>query len=225
LAVRTSLSARASSLSKAAIAGALLGVLPALTVAGPAFANHSVPNPRWGFDCNGNHVIDDACITVEKTGPGWDTARVQRFQSAIVEWWSKTDYDPMAGTGPYDAFADGRDPRCGNPFTDGGAYARTCIDAVWDDPGGFWRIFDVDLYFNTDGHTWYTGTGSNLNRVDFRGVATHELGHFARLIDLSQAVCGPINDPYTMCGNADTTDTYRIRDLESDDITSANNLY
>lgn len=202
------------------LAGLQAGLVAALILFPPqASANHSVPNPKYFWDCNLDGLPDESCVRITMAGNGWDAARQARFTSAVNEWSGRTDFDPYLGSGNLrDAFVDRAGCQAFN-----GAYAITCRLTQWT--GTFYRMADADVYFNTNGFQWNTAVAADLTKADFQGVAVHELGHFVRLIDLAAANCGPDLDPYTMCGAADKADTFRIRDLETDDINGTNSVY
>jgi len=134
----------------------------------------------------------------------------------VAEWRGRTDFDPVIGAGVHDAYVD-RSPSC-TPFN--GALAFTCT--LGQSKATFIRVIDADIFINPS-IVWNTSTAQDLSRHDFRGVATHEVGHTARLFDLTS--CGPAGDEYTMCGSADKAVTFRMRSLESDDVGSANAMY
>lgn len=72
---------------------------------------------------------------------------------------------------------------------------------------------------------WNVNLAADLTKVDFYGVAVHELGHFLSLLDLGAGQCGPVGDRYTMCGAVNKAETNQLRNLETDDINAANSVY
>lgn len=197
------------------------GAVASLLGPEPVLATHSVPSPRIFWDCNVDGQPDESCARITMAGTGWDSARQARFTSAVSQWSANTDFDPYLGSGNLrQAFVAGQ-PACG-AFTSG-EYAVTCVWIIWVNP--HYRIGDADVWFNTAGWVWNTGSAANLARVDFQGVAVHEIGHFLYLIDLSAANCGPVGDRYTMCGAATKAETFQVRDLEQDDKNAANTVY
>lgn len=188
-----------------------------LLAAPVSFAGHTVPNPLVYWDCSLQGQPDESCVRITMAGGGWDANRQARFTEAVGHW-QTTDFDPYVGAGNLrEAFVQGN-PSC-KAFN--GAYAVTCIPIQWD--VNHWRITDANVWFNTAGFNWNTAIGADFNKADFRGVATHEVGHFLFLNDT--AACGPVGDRYTMCGSATLAETFQVRDLETDDKNSANTVY
>lgn len=81
-------------------------------------------------------------------------------------------------------------------------------------------------------YQWWYGsshTGDEL-KLDFRGVVTHELGHWVYLDDVFDSGCNYGVDMYTMCGEPDNSttvddDSWRMRSLTTHDINAANINY
>lgn len=125
-------------------------------------------------------------------------------------------------------YVDGRQPACAT-FSSL-ILAVTCRTV--QDAGAFWRITDMDTYFNTtsSGHPNWSLADTNPQDpalADFEGVLTHELGHWLRLLDLDPAECNLGVSMYTMCGDPGNLypGTYRYRGLQQDDVDAANLVY
>ena len=112
--------------------------------------------------------------------------------------------------------------------------ARTCltiqIHYFHPDPTiiEYLQIIDADTYFNTGTFTYsFSSSGPPAGTVDFQGIATHEMGHWVLLNDLSDAdACIHNNQRDTMCGDFySEADTFFARTLTADDKTSANTVY
>ncbi len=91
------------------------------------------------------------------------------------------------------------------------------------------RIIDKDTYTNIADFTWWYGsthTGSE-NVADFQGVATHEIGHWARLGHVPDGSCSGGTAIETMCQFVYDLDddSWRWRSLTSDDVSAVNHIY
>lgn len=233
----------------AAAFGGLLASLVLLT--GTASANHMLPQPPPAddyptfWDTNNNGGADDTNISVDAVGLGWTDSKLDRLTEATNEWANSTDFDPFRiVSGPYDVYIDGtEDPSIGCVFDDDD-FALTCGQVAQrvNQAGPYYDIETIKTTFQPDPpdpgtYTWWYGlahTGAELT-LDFRGVATHELGHWVRLHDVSGSGTSGCNygatTMYTMCGgpqNPPSTtddDTWRLRGLTTHDITAANVHY
>jgi hypothetical protein len=92
------------------------------------------------------------------------------------------------------------------------------------------RITAADVFFNPNSDTPYSfdPTGVPAGHRDFQGVATHEIGHWLRLVDVQGSDPGCIhnNQRDTMCGTFySEADSFFARTLTADDISSANTVY
>jgi len=173
----------------------------------------------------------------------WTTARLDRLDTAADEWRVDSSFDPtlnrtvVTGTSCFNSatchgvWIDGFDPF--GDLTDENIYAINY--GAWvlrTDPGDNTKYYDIDdwdVAFNTvgSGHpvfTYSSAGSSDPNIIDFRGVATHELGHAIHLIDL-YAGCHYGASMETMCGAFDGVESTRLRSIQTDDINGANLVY
>jgi hypothetical protein len=184
---------------------------------------------------------------VDPSGSLWSSLLLARLNDAVAEWSTDTTFDmTVVGTGEQDAYVDGRPPPCvdGPGYRHGGGFVIGVVCRQEDAklyPGsqiGYYDIWDFDMYFfmNTDDPwepDWWVGTTltTDPERLHFQGNATHELGHWIRLIDQPRSACTYTSTGFfTMCGTfSDLVEarlgTWRQHTLHSDDIASANVIY
>ncbi len=198
-------------------------------------ATLSVPSPRWFWDSNNDGTPDDSGVSIDATGGGWTSTKLDRLNAAAATWKNNTDFDPGRDTNStHEFYVDGSVPWCETSW-DPNVLQETC--QTWQthyyqqDPTEvhYYRILDKDTYTNTGDWSWWYGsthTGAE-NVADWQGVATHEIGHWVRLQHVPLASCAPGVDIETMCQTVRDVDddTWRFRSLTSDDITSANTVY
>ncbi len=75
------------------------------------------------------------------------------------------------------------------------------------------------ITFNSD-YSWSTSSGGTTGCYDVQSIATHEFGHWLRLLDLY----GSADTEKTMYGYANTKETKK-RSLDSDDIAGIRSIY
>lgn len=209
-------------------------------------ASHSAPAPLHFWDPNNDSFLGPE-PAVDPSGSLWTSALLARLNGAVAEWSTDTSFDmTVVGTGEQDAYVDGRDPPCisGTGYEVGGGIVIGVVCRKEDAklyPGssiGYYDIYDFDMYFymNTGATSepdWWVGTTltPDAERLHFQGVATHELGHWIRLIDLAPSGCTYTSTGmYTMCGTSGSLaqarlDTWRQSTLHADDIAAANVIY
>jgi hypothetical protein len=218
-------------------------VLVGLVAPGASVATHMVPTPLkyyWDPDNNGAPGPEPV---LDPSGGFWESLRYARLDGALAEWRTETQFDPTRSTSSsVKVYVDGRLGPCISDWTPSGGtiIAVVCRDQVAgiNPSTGFqtyWKITDLDLFFNmevADSPNWWIGSTltTDPGRLDFQGVATHEIGHMIRLIDVydSTSCTRTAADQMTMCGEirADgRLDTWRSRSLHTHDISSANAVY
>jgi hypothetical protein len=82
------------------------------------------------------------------------------------------------------------------------------------------QLTEWDQIYDDGTFDWSAGTTGVAGKMDFRSIATHELGHAAGLGDLYNSQCSL----ETMYGYASTGDTSK-QDLNTGDVTGINELY
>ncbi len=223
------------------LAAACWGLALAVVSRTEVTAHHSVPNPKWVWDKDNNYVADDP-EPMRFGSTGFSQAMQDQVTAAATEWRTDTDFDPVvAVTSDFNFFTWGVTPPSScQPGGSGGFFgapARTCIYYNYKSTpagGTYYDIYDTDIYFNSASN-WSFGCcakPSDPNQLDFRGIATHEIGHTARLQHIGDdASCVQATAFPTMCDIAGGEDrsppnlTYYWRSVENDDRASANNLY
>jgi hypothetical protein len=211
----------------------LLGLINQTSLAA---ANHSVPSPREYWDGNGNGRPDADWVRFRVGGNGWYDEARSRVLDAETNWRNNTLFDIQSENVQNNyIILYSTSTRCGGWSAN--VLAVTCrseLGPYTGPEGTYYKLTDVDIYFNTSYYTFWTGPLPDYRYWDFYGVLMHELGHGVRLFDLDDAFCTSTdqygNTPplhaYTMCGAAMTTrGSYRWRSLETDDINGANSVY
>jgi len=98
------------------------------------------------------------------------------------------------------------------------AIAVTVVWGVFGGPPAQRELVEWDMIFDDVTFDW--SIDEDLNKMDFKNIAIHELGHSAGLNDLYELVCGE----ETMYGYAQNGEIKK-RDLNSGDIEGIKKLY
>lgn len=209
-------------------------------------AMHSLPSPTPIYQSASNNGVPTAATIVRPAGlaSGWTTARLDGLDVAADEWRVDSDFGPTlnrtvsSGNACFDSLTchgvwiDGYDPFL--DLTDENIYAINYVYSVFrTDPADNTKYYDIedwDVLFNTAGvghptFTYSAAGSSDPDVIDFRGVATHELGHAIQLKDLYDSACHYGTNMETMCGAFDGVESTRLRSIQSDDISGANLVY
>lgn len=197
-------------------------MLPCLGSLSAVSATHSVPSPLYFWDSNNNGTPDTTALFATASGT-WTTLQMTQLDAAAAQWRGNTSFDIQDNGVPsnHNVYVDGRTGPCLGSWPVG-TFAVTCrnVQPRFD----YYRIVDDDTYFNTTAPnhpTWNFSSAQILNAADLRGFLTHELGHWVRLVDLSQ--CG--NPIATMCGFFTNPQSFDARTLSADDVAAANTVY
>jgi hypothetical protein len=207
-------------------------------LSGSASANHmrpenEYPYVHWFWDVGNDHD-GDPLVGVDADGTGWTQTMLDRLTESTDHWTASTDFGPYrVVSGDNDFWVDGTlDSYC---YYQGSWLGATCVHRVLREDAVYGQWYDIyqvsttiDPTLDTPLSWWYGAAhSSSENVVDFRGVVTHELGHWVRLIDVYDSGCNYGPDMYTMCGapEEDSTiddDFWRARSLTTHDINAAN---
>lgn len=195
----------------------------------------SVPSPLLFWDWNNDGVPDPSVPVVHKGG-GWTALALDRFNAAIDEWSTDTQFEPYGvASGSYWVYRDGTAPSGGFDEQD---VMVTFVQALWRTD--HYDIWMIDTYAQTDADLpstmerfWYGAAHSaSSTDVDFQGVLAHEIGHWVLLVDLGPleygSSCNYGTNMYTMCGELTSNyddESWRMRSLTAQDIASANTVY
>lgn len=204
-----------------------------LVLAPTASATHSTTSPRTFWDANDDWTPDDAIVLVDADGTGWQQTKLDRLNGAVNDWKNNTDFDPgRAVTGNYDFYVDGTQPSCGTFTVDDLMITCQTVQERYNVGSSgihHYRIVNKDTYTNVVAWNWWFGLTHTAeeNRPDFQGAATHEIGHWARLLHVPAAQCSAGTAIETMCATVFDVDddSWRMRGLTADDIAGANLYY
>ncbi len=144
-------------------------------------------------------------VSVDVSDPSWPSAWISPLASAINAWNAASSpfaFNSAATGHQFKTSASG----VGNPLA---VTARTPLSGN--------PITDMDTTFNTS-YPWSTSGGSSA--YDVQNVATHELGHWLRLLDLY----GSGDTEATMYYSVSTGEIKK-RSLETDDLDGINYIY
>lgn len=217
----------------------VVGLLTALVSAPAARATHQLPNPPFFWDTNNDSVADPNAATIDADGAGWTQPKLDRLTEATDDWDNSTQWNPSrVVTGANNVYIDGTVDTCG--INKDLQYAVTCVHYTNRETSTGQLFKDISLVnttFNNEltrissAFFWWYGSAhsSDTNSVDFGGISSHEIGHWVFLNDLSGAACNYGPSMYTMCGiypiaTADD-DTWRTRNVTTDDINAVNIVY
>lgn len=200
------------------------------------FANHSVSSPREFWDGNGNGRPDADWVRFRVGGNGWYQEARDRVTNAVANWRNNTLYDiNLENVQNNYIILYSATTRCATWSS--AIFAVTCKSRLgpYSGPEGtYYKLTDLDIYFNTGYYTFTTGSAADYRYWDFYGILMHELGHTIRLTDVDDAVCTtqdsngyyPAAAAPTMCYTpVNTQGSFRMRSLQADDIASANSVY
>lgn len=154
--------------------------------------------------------------------------KIGDLDAVTAQWRNNTQWDPTnanGGPGLASIRVDGVRP-CGAWAADEIAISCKVWIVRFDGTNiDFYDIEDVDVGIHLT-LTWNYGADvPAAGSMDFRGIATHEIGHGIRLVDLHSCAA----PPFTMCGDVPVPGqgdyTFQLRSIESDDISGANLVY
>ncbi len=103
-----------------------------------------------------------------------------------------------------------------NSLSWGYAYGSIAMSARYDE----YPIIEKDIVFNNISYNWSTTTPPQTGCMDVANIATHEIGHWLRLIDLYDSS----DSDKTMYGYSVVEETKK-RSLTSDDINGIRYIY
>lgn len=180
----------------------------------------------YGFISKGAKLTSTENLAVNSAGSGiLDTDILNGTQSSATEWDSHTGTS-LFGTTTLSATANfdpGNSPDGVNELSFGnyptaGVIAVTRIWGIFSGPPSIRFIDQFDILFDTD-FTWGDAT-LNSTLMDYKNIATHEIGHGTGLADVYDSPCIDV----TMFGLSDNGETKK-RDLAPPDITGLQKLY
>lgn len=162
----------------------------------------TVPLVTQAYSYSGNKWSGNS-VAVDATDASWPSGWISPLASAMSAW--------NGASSPF-AFSSGSS---GHKFTSSNMGAGAL--ALTTDTYSGTTIVDADTNFNTY-YSWSTSGGAGA--YDVQSVATHELGHWLRLLDLT----GGGDTEKTMYYNIATGETKK-RTLETDDLNGINAIY
>lgn len=197
-------------------------------------ANDGFPNSVQTFYAYGSHWPDLAITRLSEAGLEWSNDT--QGNPKVVKWTSA-----VTTTNRRVYLADSGHPNqpCAVSLND---YGTACVVSHYYAAGAFpgapehFRILTAEITINARDYTSWIGSGfpPDTSYVDFKGVATHELGHGMGLYDLSAESVPPCRYPtnadwdsyYSMCTSAATRNaTYYKRTVEPDDVDAMYDIY
>ena len=162
-------------------------------------------------DANSLMASTDVLSGVSNSANTWDTETVSTiFGSYISD--STANFDE--GNSP-----DGKNEISFGKYPQAGVIAVTRIWGIFYGPPQNRYIDQFDILFNT-AYSWGNADTNLISVMDFRNIATHEIGHGVGLADIYETGCSAV----TMYGYSDYGEIQK-RSLEPADIIGLQKLY
>lgn len=178
---------------KRTLIGTLLLTIFLVNMVAPASA-YSYSGNRWNADyaqyCLDSTIPSSWSSALAQSASAWNNAGAD-FYFYMILCNNKLSYEPMLGN----------------------VAGRTSHDFSGS------TIIECDTVFNSN-YKWSTASSCPSDCLDVKNVATHEFGHWLRLLDLD-GIQNILKTMYYQCNLGET----RKRSLESDDIAGIQAIY